>query len=73
MGKFVSIVTTSLVVLSSRSGNNCLSQRTPRRTIMGTMDRRGGLVPKHIESGNLGTKNNSLNFATEEQDGLSQA
>ena len=36
---------------------------------MGTTDRRGGLVPKHLDSGKLGTENNSLNFATKEQDG----
>ena len=40
---------------------------------MDTTDRRGCLVPKHLDSGNLGTENNSLNFATEEQDGPSQA
>ena len=28
---------------------------------MGTTDNRGGLVPKHLDSGNLGTENNSLN------------
>ena len=28
---------------------------------MGTTDRRGGLIPKHLDSGNLGTENNSLN------------
>ena len=73
MGKLVSIVTTCLVVLSSRvnSGNSCLGRRIPRRTVMGTTDHRGGLVPKHIDSGKLGTENNSLNFATEEQDGPS--
>ena len=73
MGKLVSIVTTYLVVLSSRvySGNNCLSRGIPRRTVMGTTDRRGGLVPKHLDSKNLGTENNSLNFATTWQDGPS--
>ena len=40
---------------------------------MGTTDRRGGLVPKHLDSGNLGTENNSLNFATTWQDGPSWA
>ena len=28
---------------------NCLSWRIPRRTVMGTTDRRGGLIPKHLE------------------------
>ena len=73
MGKLVSIVTTRLVVLSSKvySGNNYLGRRIPRRTVMGTTDRRGGFVPKHLDSGKLGTENNSLNFATEDQDGPS--
>ena len=73
MGKLVSIVTTCLVVLTSRvfSGNNCLSRQIPRRTVMGTTDRRGCLVPKHLDSEKLSTENNSLNFATEEQDGPS--
>ena len=38
---------------------------------MGTTDRRGGLAPKHLDSENLGTENNSLNFATTWQDGPS--
>ena len=73
MGKLVSIVTTWLVVLSSRvySGNSCLGRRIPRRTVIGTTDRRGGLVPNHLHSGNLGTENNYLNFTTEEQHGPS--
>ena len=73
MGKFVSIVTTRLVVLRSRvySGNNCLGRRIPRRTVMGTTDRRGVLVPKQLESKNLGTKNNSLNVVRDLQDGPS--
>ena len=75
MGKLVSIVMTRLVVLSSRvySGNNCLGRRIPRRTIMGTTDRRGGLVPKHLDSGKLDTEIDSLKIATEWQDGPSQA
>ena len=75
MGKLVSIVTTRLVVLSSKvySGNNYLGRRIPRRTVMGTTGRRRGLVPKHLDSGKLGTEINSLNFATEWQDGPSQA
>ena len=40
---------------------------------MGTTDRRGGLVPKHLDSGNLGTEIDSLNFTTEWQDGPSFA
>ena len=42
MGKLVSIVTTCLVVLSSRFyfWKNRLRRRTPRRTVMGTTDRR---------------------------------
>ena len=66
-------VKTCLVVLSSRLyfWKNCLGRRIPRRTVMGTTDRRGGLVPKHLDSGNLGTENNSLNFATTWQDGPS--
>ena len=73
MGKLVSIVTTFLVVLSSRFyfWKKWLRRRIPRRTVMGTTDRRGGLVPKHLDSGNSGTENNSLNFATEEQHGPS--
>ena len=75
MGKLVSIVTTCLAVLSSRvySGNNSLSRWIPRRTFTGTKDRRGGLVSKHLDSKNLGTENNSLNFATTWQDGPSWA
>ena len=75
MGKLVSIVTTRLVVLSSKvySGNNYLGRRIPRRTVMGTTDRRGGLVPKHLDPGNLGTEIDSLNFTTEWQDGSSFA
>ena len=75
MGKLVSIVTTCLVVFSSRvfSGNNSLSRRIPRWTVTGTTNRRGGLVPKHLDSKNLGSENNSLNFATTWQDGPSWA
>ena len=75
MGKLVSIVTTCLVVLSVEfiSGNSCLGQRIPRRTVIGTTDRRGGLVPKYLDSINLGTENNSLKFAMEWQDGPSLA
>ena len=66
-------VTTCLVVLSSRvfQVNNCLSPRIPRRTVMGTTDRQGGLVPKHLEFWNLGTEIDSLNFVTEWRDGPS--
>ena len=68
-------VTTCLVVLSSRFYflKNWLRQRNPRRTVMGTTDRRGGLVPKHLEFWNLGTEIDSLNFVTKVQDGPSQA
>ena len=43
MGKLVSIVTTCLVVLSSRFyfWKNRQRRRTPRRTVMSTTDRRG--------------------------------
>ena len=73
MGKLGSIVKTYLVVLSSRVnyGNNCLSRQIPQWTVMGTTDRRECLIPKHLDSENLGTENNSLNFATKWQDGLS--
>ena len=37
-----------------------------------TTDRRGGLVPKHLEFWNLGTEIDSLNFVTKWQDGPSQ-
>ena len=40
---------------------------------MGTMDRRGGLVPKYIEFWNLGFEIDSLNFVMKWQDGPSQA
>ncbi|TMW80461.1 hypothetical protein EJD97_019783, partial [Solanum chilense] len=30
--------------------NDGLSRRIPRRTVMGTTGRRGGLVPKHLDS-----------------------
>ena len=75
MGKLVSIVTTYLVVLSCRvySGNNCLDRQISRRTVMGTTDRRGGLVPKHLDSKNLDTENKSLNFTTTWKDGPSWA
>ena len=75
MGKLVSIVTTCLVISSSRiiCDKNCLGRRIPRRTVMSTTDRRGGLVPKHLDSGKLGTENNSLNFVTEWPDGPLQA
>ena len=74
MGKLVSIVMTCLVVLSSRFyfWKNCLGRRIPRRTVMGTTDRRGGLVPKHLDFENLGTEKSSLNFATQWQDGPSR-
>ena len=51
MGKLVSNVTTCLVVLSSRFyfWKNRLRRRNPRRNVMGTTDRRGCLVPKHLE------------------------
>ena len=51
MGKLVSIVTTCLVVLSSRFyfWKNRLRRRNPRLTVMGTTDRRGVLVSKHLE------------------------
>ena len=45
------IVTTCLVVLSSRFyfWKNRLRRRNSRRTVMGTTDRRGCLVSKHLE------------------------
>ena len=51
-----STVTTCLVILSSRvySGNNCLGRRIPRRTVMGTTDRRGCVIQKHIEFWKIG-------------------
>ena len=51
IGKLVSIETTCLVVLSSRFyfWKNRLRWRNPRRIVMGTTDRRGGLVSKHLE------------------------
>ena len=59
MGKLVSNVTTCLVVLSSRFyfWKNRLRRRTQRRTVMGTTNRRGCLVPKHLENLKLGTEN----------------
>ena len=44
-------VTTRLFVLSNRLQfwKNWQKRRTPRRNVMGTTDRRGCLVPKHIE------------------------
>ena len=44
-------VTTRLVVLSNRLQfwKNWQKRRTPRRNVMGTTDRRGCLVPKHLE------------------------
>ena len=59
MGKLVSIVTTCLVVLSSRFyfWKNRLRWRNPRRNVMGTTDHRGCLVPKHLENLKLGTEN----------------
>ena len=73
MGKLVSIVTTCLVVLSSRFyfWKNRLRRRNPRRTVMGTTDRRGGLIPKYLEFTKLGTEIDSLNFVTKWQDGPS--
>ena len=75
MGKLVSIVTTCLAVrvVEFIFGNSCLGQRIPRRIVMGTTGRRGGLVPKHLDPGNLGTEIDSLNFTTEWQDGPSFA
>ena len=75
MGKLISIVTTCLVVLTSRvfSGNNCLSRRIIRWTDMSMTDRRGCLVPKHLEFLILGTEIDSLNFVTTWQDGPSWA
>ena len=40
---------------------------------MGTTDRRGGLVPKHLDSENLGTEIDPLKFTTEWQEGPSLA
>ena len=59
MGKLVSNVTTRLVVLSNRLQfwKNWQKRRTPRRNVMGTTDRRGCLVPKHLENLKLGTEN----------------
>ena len=41
--------------------------------ILGTTDRRGGLIPKHLDSENLVTEIDSLNFTTEWQDRPSQS
>ena len=59
MGKLVSNVTTHLVVLSKRLRfwKNWQKRRTPRWNVMGTTDRRGGLVPKYLENLKLGTEN----------------
>ena len=59
MGKFVSNVTIRLVVLSNRLQfwKNWQKRRTPRRNVMGTTDRRGGLVPKYLENLKFGTEN----------------
>ena len=59
MGKLVSIVMTCLVILCSRFyfWKNRLRRRNPRRNVMGTTDRRGCLVPKHLEILKLGTEN----------------
>ena len=67
-------VTTCLVVLSSRLWFWKIWQkrRTPRRTVMGTTNRQGGLVPKYLEFWKMGTEIDSLNFVTEWQDGPSQ-
>ena len=67
-------VTTCLVVLSSRFyfWKNRLRRRTPRRTVMGTTDHQGGLVPKYLQFWKMGTEIDSLNFVTEWQDGPSQ-
>ncbi|WP_218672337.1 hypothetical protein, partial [Paenibacillus sp. 32352] len=50
MNKLVSIVTTCLVVLSSRFQfwKNWQKRQTPRWNVMVTTDRRGCLVPKHL-------------------------
>ena len=58
MGKLVSNVTTRLVVLSNRLEfwENWQKRRTPRWNVMGTTDRRGGLVPKYLENLKLGTE-----------------
>ena len=67
-------VTTCLVILSSRFyfwKKNRLRRRNPRRTIMGTTDRRGCLVPKYLEFWKLGIEIDSLNFVTKWQDGPS--
>ena len=52
-------VTTRLVVLSNRLQiwKNWQKRRTPRRNVMGTTDRQGCLVPKHLENLKLGTEN----------------
>ena len=52
---------------------NWLRRWIPRRTVMGTTNRRGGLVPKYLEFWNLGTEIDSLNFVTTWQDGPSWA
>ena len=51
--------TTCLVVLSKRLQfwKNWQKWRTPRRNVVGTTDRRGGLFPKYLENVKLGTKN----------------
>ena len=47
---------------------NWLRRRIPRRTVIGTTDRRGCLVPKYLEFWKLGTEIDSLNFLTKWQD-----
>ena len=73
MGKLVSIVTTCLVVSSSRiTFDKKLTVSTDHTT-----DRHGHdgpsrlFAPKHLNSKNLGTGINSLNFAMELQHGPS--
>ena len=51
LGVVLGTVTTCLVVLSSKFyfWKNRLRRRNPRRNVMGTTDRRGCLIPKHLE------------------------
>ena len=67
-------VTTRLVVLSNRLQlwKNWQKRRTPRRTVMGTTERRRVSFQNTQKIGNWVLKIDSLNFVTEWQDGPSQ-
>ena len=74
MGKLVSIVTTCLVVLSSKLISGKLAETADTTTDCHGHDGPSqGLVSKHLEILKLGTEIDSLNFVTTWQDGLSRA